>query len=64
MATVSVYVPDDMYKEMKKFPHIKWSRILRESIKRELKVLEEADLRYYSLLKLKESDSVEDLFEL
>lgn len=36
MAHITLSLPDEMYKEMKKHPEIKWSQAAREGIKRQL----------------------------
>ena len=36
MAHITLSVPDEVYKEMKRHPEIKWSEIARESIVRKL----------------------------
>ena len=36
MAHITLSVPDEMRKEMKKHPHIKWSEAAREGIKQQL----------------------------
>ncbi len=36
MAHITLSIPDDLHKEMKKYSHIKWSEAAREGIKRQL----------------------------
>ena len=36
MAHITLSVPDEMYAEMKKHPHIKWSEAARQGIKQQL----------------------------
>lgn len=36
MAHITLSIPDDLYREIKMHPHIKWSAAAREGIKRQL----------------------------
>lgn len=36
MAHMTLSIPDDMYKEIKKYPNIKWSEAARDGIKQQL----------------------------
>ena len=39
MAHITLSIPDDLYREIKKHPHIKWSQAAREGIKQQLSQL-------------------------
>jgi len=39
MATVTLSIPDELKKEMDKFPEVKWSEVLREITIRKVKQL-------------------------
>ena len=64
MANITLYIPDDIHDRMRKFAEIKWTHIIRKLIEEELKKLEEAEYRLYSLSKLKDTEAAEDLFEI
>ncbi len=64
MPNITLYVPEEIYKKMKKYKEIKWSEVARQSIVEKIKRLEEAELRAYSVERLlKEGEDAEELFE-
>ena len=64
MTNITLYVPDSIYKKMKKYKELKWSEIAREAIEEKIKQLEEADMRIYGLKRLlKEGEEADDLFK-
>ncbi len=63
MATVTVYVPEEVYNKMKKYKEISWSRIIRREIIQILKRLEEVDYRLYALKRLEEGEDASELFK-
>ena len=42
MAHITLSLPDELYEEIKKHPHIKWSEAARQGIKRQLSQLKGA----------------------
>ncbi|MCD6434448.1 MAG: hypothetical protein J7L14_02455 [Candidatus Diapherotrites archaeon] len=64
MPNITLYVPEEIHKKMKKYKELKWSKIVRDAIENTLKKLEEAELRYYALKRLaKEGEDAKELFE-
>ncbi len=45
MANITLSVPNDVYRKMKKYKEIKWSEIARKAIMEYLEQLEESDRR-------------------
>lgn len=43
MANITLSIPEDIKKEMDKFPEINWSEIARNSIKKRLMILRQMD---------------------
>ncbi len=43
MANLTLSIPDDLYKEMKKHPEIRWSEVARQSLRMKLQDLRRLD---------------------
>ena len=64
MTNITLYMPEETYKRMKKYKELKWSEIIRESVERKLKELDEAEYRAYALKRLaKEGEDAKELFK-
>lgn len=58
MASLTLAIPEDLRKEMKKFPEINWSVIAREAIRRRLVLLKQLD-EFTKHSRLTEEDAIE-----
>ncbi len=63
MGNITISIPDDIQEKMKSFKELKWTQVIRELIEKKLKELEESEYRLYSLTRLKNVETAEDLFE-
>lgn len=43
MVSLTLSIPEEMRKEMKKFPEINWSAVAREAIRKKIAILNEMD---------------------
>lgn len=66
MVNITMAIPEELHKLMKKHKEIKWTEVARQAIIRKATEMEAAKdpLRYYALKRLaEEGDDAEDLFE-
>ncbi len=66
MPNITLSIPDDIYKKMKKYSEIKWSEVVRKAIVDYLKKLEESktEIRTKDLLKELGNDFKKSLDDL
>ncbi len=57
MVSMTLSIPQELKKEMERFPEINWSVIAREAIKRKLAILQEMN-KLLSKSKLTEEDAI------
>jgi len=59
MANITLSIPEDLKKEMEKFPEINWSEVARDSIKKKI-----AQLTFLKGFKMESDITVEDALKL
>ncbi|NVM46674.1 MAG: hypothetical protein HWN79_17345 [Candidatus Lokiarchaeota archaeon] len=59
MANITLSIPEDLKREMEKFPEINWSEVARDSIKRKI-----AQLTFLKGFKMESDISVDDALKL
>jgi hypothetical protein len=59
MANITLSIPEDLKKEMEKFPEINWSEVARDSIKKKI-----AQLTFLKGFKMESDISVDDALKL
>lgn len=64
MVNMTLSVPQEIYKEMKKYPEIKWSEIARQAIIKKIKDLKMLDkLVSKSALKVEDIDKLDEIIK-
>lgn len=64
MVNMTLSVPQEIYKEMKKYPEIKWSEIARQAIIKKIKDLKMLDkLVSKSVLKVENIDKLDEIIK-
>ena len=59
MANITLSIPEDLKREMEKFPEINWSEVARDSIKKKI-----AQLTFLKGFKMESDISVDDALKL
>jgi len=59
MVNITLSIPEDLKKEMEKFPEINWSEVARDSIKKKI-----AQLTFLKGFKMESDISVDDALKL
>ena len=59
MANITLSIPEELKREMEKFPEINWSEVARDSIKRKI-----AQLTFLKGFKMESDISVDDALKL